>query len=157
MNFITITQYFNKLYSVLFALLMVPLLIFIALYFFINGLPSSSPVEYIIVILIATLLDWSAAWLIFDKKIKSLRNEQGLGGKLDKYFQVTVVRYGLLSSGSFMLAAGLYLFRNDLFTVTYLGSLILACILWPTGRKVCRDLRLKGDEKEMVFFKKDVF
>jgi hypothetical protein len=157
MNFITITQYFNKLHSVLLVLLMVPLLAFIALYFFLNGLPTTSGKEYVIIIPATVLIDWLVAMLIFNKKIKSAANEQGLGVKLDKYFQITIVRYSLFSSGSFILALGFYLSGNDLFTALYLVGLVLAGILWPTGRKICSDLRLKGDEREMVYFKKDAF
>jgi hypothetical protein len=157
MDFITITQYFNKLHSALLVLLIVPLLVFIALYFFLDELPTSPAKEYLIIIPTAVLIDWLVAMLIFNKKIKSVGNEQGLGIKLDKYFKITIVRYSLLSSGSFILALGFYLYGSDLLTALYLAGLVLAGILWPTGRKVCSDLRLKGDEREMVYFKKDVF
>ena len=158
MNFISITQYFNKLHSALLGLLIVPLLVFIALYFFLNGSPPSPRNAYLIMIVSsAMLMDWWVAMLIFNKKIKSARNEQGLGRKLDKYFQITIVRYSLFSSGSLIMALGLYLSRNDIFAGLYLAGLVVAGILWPTGAKACSDLRLRGDEREMVYFKKDVF
>ena len=163
MNFISITQYFNKLHSALFALMIVPLLLFIALYFL---LPEMPPVprteyfilrEYCIMIVSAVLVAWLMATIIFNKKIKSARNEQGLGAKLDKYFQITIVRYRLLSTASLLMAFGLYLTRSDIFSGLYLAGLIVSAVLWPTGRKVTHDLRLKGDEREMVYFKKDAF
>lgn len=158
MNFITISQFFNKLQSALLLILIVPLLVFIALYFHVSGiLPSESPKAYFIIFPALTFPDWFMAIIIFNKKIKSVRNEQGLGLKLEKYFGITVVRYTIFSSGSLILALGLYLTQHDIFTLIYIGGLILCGILWPTSRKISNDLRLKGDEREMVYFKKDSF
>lgn len=36
-------------------------------------------------------------------------------------------------------------------------GLLLAGLLWPTSRKVSVDLKLRGDEREMVYYKKDTF
>lgn len=157
MNFITISQYFNKLHTALFLLLIVPLLVFIALYFFLAGMPPDPQMEYLIIIPSAVLLDWLLATIIFNKKIKSARNAQGLGAKLDKYFGITIVRYRFLSAGSLMTALGLYLTRSDIFTGLYFACLIGCAALWPSSRKATRDLGLKGDEREMVYFKKDTF
>lgn len=157
MNFITIAQYFNRLHSALFLLLIAPLLVFIALYFFPAESPPDAPIEYLTILPSAALLDWFVATIIFNKKIKSARNAQGLGAKLDKYFRITIVRYRFLSVGSLMTALGLYLTRSDIFTGLYLACLIGCAALWPSSRKATRDLRLKGDEREMVYFKKDTF
>ena len=157
MRFFTITQYFNKLQSVLFILLIVPLLVFTALYFFMSDIAPLPQKEYYIVIPLTVLLEWLLAVIIFNKKIKSARNEQGLGAKLDKYFGITILRYGFLSSASLILAAGFFLSGNDIFTTLYLAGLVFTGILWPTTRKVSNDLRLRGDEREMVYFKKDNF
>jgi hypothetical protein len=63
----------------------------------------------------------------------------------------------MLSSASLILAVGLYLSNSNVFTALYLAGLVLSGILWPTDRKVSADLRLRGDEREMVYFKKDKF
>lgn len=157
MNFITIGQYFNKLQSILFILLIVPLIVFSALHYFISGHQPEPRIDYYVIIGAVVFVDWVMAVVIFDKKIKSSRNEQGLGVKLDKYFRITIVRHGILSSASLLLALGLYLTRSDFFTAMYVAGLGLSGILWPTGRKVCNDLRLKGDERQMVYYKKDTF
>lgn len=157
MNFLTIGQYFNKLQSVLLLILIVPLLIFTTLYFFTGGKPEDPQTEYYIIIAAAVLMDWAMALIIFNKKIKSARNQQGLGAKLDKYFKLTIVRYSILSSASLLLAVGLCLSGSDVFMVLYLVGLLLAGVFWPTSRKVSVDLKLRGDEREMVYYKKDTF
>lgn len=155
MNFITIGQYFNKLQSVLFILLIVPILAFSLIYYFGSAVPAEPRTEFFIVIVSAVVMDWAMGMIIFAKKIKSVRNEQGLGVKLDKYFKITIVRFSILSSASLMLALGLYLTGSDVFTWLYIAGLLLSGFLWPTGRKVAEDLHLKGDEREMVYFKRD--
>lgn len=157
MNFITIGQYFNKLHSALFLLLTVPLLVFITLYFSPAEMPPDPRMEFLIGLPSAALADWLLATIFFNKKIKSARNAQGLGAKLNKYFEITIVRYGLVSAGSLILAVGLCLTESDIFTGVYLAGLAGSAVLWPTSRKVARDLALRGDEREMVYFKKDAF
>ena len=157
MNFLTIGQYFNKLQSTLLLILIVPLLTFTALFFVTAGFLKDEQSAYYIVFSAAVFLDWTIALIIFNKKIESARNQQGLGAKLDKYFTLTIVRYSILSSASLLLAVGLYLSGSDVFIVLYVAGLLLAAVLWPTPAKVSRDLRLRGDEREMVYYKKDKF
>lgn len=158
MNFISISQYFNKLQSVLFLLLIGPLLVFIVLHLYGGDTSADATrIEYLLVIGLAAVLDWLVATILFNKKIKSVRNAQGLGAKLDKYFGITIVRFAFLSSASLLMALGFYLSGSDVFTVIYLLGLMLSALSWPTSPRVSRHLRLRGDEREMVYFKKDKF
>jgi hypothetical protein len=54
-----------------------------------------------------------------------------------------------------LLAVGLFLTRSDIFTAFYIAGLIFSAVFWPTSRKVSDDLRLRGDERQMVYYKKD--
>ncbi len=155
MNFITIGQYFNKLQSVLLLLLITPLLVFITLFFLGTQTPQQPRTEYFIVLPAIVFCDWLLVVILFNKKIKSVRKEQGLGIKLDQYFRLTIIRFSLLSSGSMVMAVGLYLTRSDIFTGIFIGGLAFSAILWPSARKVSNDLLLKGAEREMVYLKKD--
>ena len=157
MSFITISQYFNRLNSALFLLLILPLLVFIALYFFPAEMPPDPHGDYFVIIPSAALVDWLVATIIFNKKIKSVRNAQGLGAKLDKYFAITIVRYSILTSVGLLLALGFFLSRSDVFSALYVVSLVLSATYWPAPSRVCKDLMLKGDEREMVYYKKDRF
>ena len=157
MSFLTIGQYFNKLQSALLLILLVPVMIFTAIFFLTSEMPQDTALEYYVVFTVAVMLDWCMALIIFNKKIKSLRNQQGLGAKLDKYFRLTIVRYSILSSASLVLAVALYFTGSDVFMALYLIGLVLAALLWPTPGRVAGDLKLRGDEREMVYYKKDVF
>ncbi len=154
MSFISIHQYFNKLQILFLVLIMVPLLAFIGTHFLSEQNAPASPVLSYVLIGCA-VLDALLGVAMFNKKIKSARNAQGLGAKLDKYFNITIVRYSFLSSSGMILAVGFYLTRNDLFTVLYVAGLLFSVMVWPTGPRVSADLMLRGDEREMVYFKKD--
>jgi hypothetical protein len=95
--------------------------------------------------------------LIFNKKIKSIRKDQGLRLKLEKYSDLTIVRYSLIAAVCLVLAYGFYLTKDDMITGMFAITLILLGVLWPRSAKVCRDLKLRGDEREMVYYKKDHF
>ena len=157
MNFVTINQYFTRLQIMFLILLIAPLLTSIVLYLLTEGSAPEPRMEYYIVIPALAFMDWLLAMITFNKKIKSVRNAQGLGAKLEKYFNITIVRYCFLASSHLLLALGFYLTRGDLFTALYLVSLILSAFFWPTGPKVSGELMLRGDEKEMVYYKKDKF
>ena len=157
MTFITIGQYFNKLQIVFLVLLIVPLLAFIALYFISGKNTQDAGIEHYVIIPSLVLFEWMLAMIMFNKKIKSVRNEQGLGAKLYKYFRLTIVRWSFVASAGLMLAIGYFLTGSDVFTGLYLLSLVLSLFLWPTGPGVAAHLMLRGDEKEMVYFKKDKF
>jgi hypothetical protein len=157
MKFTSIAQYFARLHIVFLILLMVPLLVFIVLYLLPEESNPESRMEYYVAIPAIAFMDWVFAVIFFNKKIKSARNEQGLGAKLQKYFNITIVRYCFLASSHLVLALGFFLTRGDLFTALYLASLILSGFFWPTGPKVSGELMLRGDEREMVYLKKDQF
>lgn len=97
------------------------------------------------------------AFFFFNKKIKSVRKGQGLRAKLEKYFSITIVRFIVFEICALALCAAFYLSRNDLFTIAFVAQLVLCGLLWPTSSKVARDLKLRGDEREMVYYKKDSF
>lgn len=155
MNFISIHQYFNKLQIVFLSLMILPLLAFIAIYLLSDLHRAEAGIEYFIVIPVLALLEWVLGKTIFNKKIKSARNAQGLGAKLDKYSGITIVRYCFVSSAGLILAAGFFLTQSAVFGALYLTSLLMSVFYWPTGPRVSGELMLRGDEKEMVYFKKD--
>ena len=141
----------------LFFLLIVPLLVFISLYLYLSDMSVNPRREYFTVLPGIVFIDWVILLVFINKKIKSIRNAQGLGSKLEKYFTLTTVRYGLISSASLIMAIGYGLTKSDIFTWLFLAGLLFSGILWPTSRKISNDLALRGDEREMVLFKKDKF
>lgn len=159
MDFLTIGQYFNKLFSALLVILLAPIVAFIVIYL---GPGPADPDGTSLTLsgflmLAIVVIDWLIIFISFDKKIKSIRNGQGLRIKLEKYYRLTIVRYMLAAGGCLVLASGFYFTGDDVFTGIFVASLVATAALWPTSPKVCNDLKLKGDEREMVYYKKDDF
>jgi 4-hydroxybenzoate polyprenyltransferase len=100
-----------------------------------------------------TIVHWLAS-----KKFKVLARQPSLGIKLEEYNGIASVRLKACVYSSLLVAAGL-LFTNHEFFGIYFGVIILWSILfvWPSPRRVCKDLRLKRDEEKMVMTKGEAF
>jgi hypothetical protein len=159
MEFITISQYFYKLYNVLLLVLLIPIFAFIFIYVWVAPVDFHSYLLWPYRIGLTTLVavDWLVMLFFHSKKMKSIRNDQGLRTKLEKYFQLTIVRYTAVGFGCILLAVGFYLIHDDFITGLFALNLISLGFLWPTASKVCNELKLRGDEREMVYYKKDSF
>src|SRR5687768_2259271 len=116
MQHFTMSQYFNRINIALMLLLLIPILGFIAVYTLIalgeghhyfNTWLALNPT----IILAACL--WLLLLLFFFKRIKSIRNDQGLGLKLQKYFRLTIVRYIFIAMLSVFLAVSFYITKDD--------------------------------------------
>ena len=157
MEFISINEYFYKLFSRLLLMLMVPIFAFIALHFpalqQVDDSNASSFTPKYVILSVASL--WLIGIIFSIKKIKSARKGQGLRAKLQKYFWLTIVRYGLLAIACLILATGFFMTHEDNFTYAFLFHMLMAAIMWPHGPRVAQELKLRGDEREMVYYRKD--
>lgn len=143
------------------SLLLLPIIAFIAAYTTIaysyatdTEVPFKADLKPVIG---AMAVIWVASFILFFKKIKSIRNDQGLGVKLQKYFNLTIVRYAIALVISLALVILFFLTKDDRLTGLFAANMALSILLWPVSSKICRDLKLRGDEREMVYYKKDTF
>lgn len=163
MNFHSLGQYFYKLYSILFVLLLVPLVVFIVLYQVLRTemLPvvdlSLYQQHVTYVVGGVTITVWMVAYLIFRTQLKATRKIFSLGERLSRYASLTIVRSVLFSIGLLLLAIGYFFSENQWFTIGFMISLLIPVLNWPIPSRVCKQLKLKGDERMMVLFKMDDF
>ena len=163
MKYNSIREYFYKLFNILFALLLLPLLVFVVLYWQIQEGNLVGPfyldekINQTLIILIGAVVftDWLISFSLFSKRLKSMKRIQSLGTRLDRYASLTILRFVLILSGSLVLAVGFCLTENQIFSIIVVVNMLLLLPLWPFPSKVCRDLQLKGDERTLVFHKKD--
>jgi formate hydrogenlyase subunit 3/multisubunit Na+/H+ antiporter MnhD subunit len=157
MEFITIKEYFYKFHSRLMLILLLPILIFIILY--LQHGPARSEAfqsEHLMTTVIATVVTILAIYLVLHiKRIKSARNGKGLRQKLEKYFRITIVRYFVIAVISLVFAAAFFFTRDDSYTYAFIINLLIGAVTWPRAKKVSSDLRLRGDERTMVYYKRD--
>ena len=163
MRYNSLREYFYKFHNLLYAISLIPLLAFVVLYWQIQegNLHGIFYLEEVInqVLLFSlgfvVLADWVITFFLFNKGLRSARKLPGLGIKLDRYYNLTLLRFTIVLSGSLTFAIGFYLTENQVFTILAVLNFFLLLLLWPSPAKVCGDLQLKGDERTLVRFKKD--
>src|SRR3954464_10948014 len=97
MQFFTISQYFNKLSIALLAIILLPIIMFVVLYMASPADVASHPPVKTLTLSTVVLANWFLVFAYFNKKIKSIAKDQGLGLKLKKYFYLTIVRYMMIA------------------------------------------------------------
>lgn len=164
MNFSSLREYFYKMANRCYLLVLLPLVVFIYLYRQLEAgrLKPFFPDERFVTISIAVLIGVVLIYLTFvqflsRKRLRRYAAEVGLGLKLDHYYEVTMFRIRACSASSLLMALGLALTGSQLFGIFFMVILLWTLVYWPSSRKACRALQLKGDEYDMVFFKKDKF
>lgn len=162
MKFSSIKEYFYKLYNICYLLTLIPLGVFIYLYMNMQAGKINILVQerntilmlQIVVLAFATFF-LTIVHLVIKKKMKVLSSKMGLGNKMDQYYYLSLIRIG---SGAFVSSAiglGLLYTGSEIFSVFFLGILLWMAFQWPTPKKMCVELKLKGDEKEMILYKRE--
>lgn len=91
-------------------------------------------------------------WLQFHKGIKKTRSSSlNLEEKLENYKELTMSRFWKLFAIGLMCAAGLLFYENPGFTIAYAVTLIYVSLGKPTPDRIAKLLRLKGDDKDLVY------
>jgi hypothetical protein len=89
-------------------------------------------------------------------RLRRIRREPSLGKRLELYFTVNLIRFATGSVNSILLAAGFYFTLSQYFSAALLVVLAWMAWHWPLARKVCDDLRLRGDELQVVLHRQDL-
>lgn len=91
-------------------------------------------------------------WLHFHKGIKQTRSAAlSLDKKLENYKELTMSRFWKLFAIGLLCAAGLLFYENPGFTIAYAVTLIYVSLGKPTPDRIAKMLRLKGEEKDLVY------
>lgn len=164
MEFSSVKEYFYKIYNVCYALTLIPLAIFIFLYLKLQVGEINSVIQepdqllllqIVFLVLIATTL--TIVHLVVSKKLKTLSKEFSLAAKMDGYFRLALTRIVTGVIVSCLASVGLYFTGSEIFSVFFLLVLLWMAYHWPAPKKMCQELALKGDEKEMILYKRESF
>lgn len=163
MKFSSLQEYFYKLQTILFLLILAPLVAFMIA---IGGLLTNPPYQEtegqkmlyvgIAVCFLALVMNVVATFL-FRRTMKGVSKMVGLSLKLDHYCSATVMRYSIGAVSNLVLVVGFFFTGHFIFACMFGATIVLFFITWPWSSKVCADLKLKGDEKEMVLYKKIIY
>ncbi len=162
MKFTSIKEYFYKLYNVCYFVTLIPLALFIYLYMQMQVGEINSYVQEPDHILIAqvglfslVLFSLTTVHLVVKKKMNTLSREFSLGDKMDRYYYLSLARVGGGAIGSTVMGAGLFLTGSEIFSGFFLMILLWMAFHFPTPARLCAELKLKGDEREMVLYKRE--
>ena len=162
--FDSIKGYFYKLYNICYALVLIPLVIFLFLYYQAQvekSLPIVQNQETLL------LLRWSlfltalggliSVQLYIRKQLIKVSQAVSLGEKMDRYFPLALVRTCLGSFSAFLMNIGFFLTSSIWFAITFGLIMLWIWWQWPTPKRFCKDLAVRKDERELMLNSKDSF
>lgn len=155
MKFSSLREYFQKLHNILYVIVLAPVLSFGYVYleagYGARPMPAPDPgdfLSYALLFLLTALV--VAAAVTFSKKLNAIRSIAGMAGRLEAYGRATIIRFVLAAAAGFLGVAGLLITANPLHAGLFVFLMILLSVWWPSPRKLCRDLRLGKEERELV-------
>ncbi len=164
MNFASLKEYFYTLYNAAMRRMLMPLAIFLGIYYlFLSDLilPIIEDERIIALMLVAypaiVLPALTIVHLAARKHFRSASTIVGLGNKLDVFYEVMRKKMRTALWVSLFLAIGFVLTGHQWFSIYFAGIIVWFIFQWPTPRKVCRQLKLRGDERAMVMTKGEAF
>jgi hypothetical protein len=161
MKFHSIKEYFYKLTTIGFILLLPPFFAFIFLY---NYMMTNRPVypgQRVEVILLSFgsvifLLALTTVHWVYYQRLARLKKLIELAGKMDGYYSISVMRMSVYCACGLLAAIGFYLTASSLFTGLFVLVLAIGVLQWPSPSSFCRTLKLRGAERDMIIHGRDI-
>jgi hypothetical protein len=164
MIFSSLKEYFYKMYNKAMVLLLLPMVVFLAIYYLLlSGFVSPVIFDQLAVDVlrisfpILILITLTIVHLVSNKRYKIISEKIGLGEKLELYYPVNKQKMEAATYVSLLMALGFFLTGHAWFSIYFSVILLWFLWQWPSPRRVCSDLKLKGDEREMVMTKGEAF
>ena len=162
MKFLSIKEYFYKLNTIGFILLLMPMVLFIFLYFYqIDHRPMLHDINHVLLVgksmlavlmTVLTIVHW--AWVV---KVRRLRKVVELANKMDGYFLLALTKMSFYCGASFLMALGFYLTGHSGFTAVFILLLLGTAFQWPTPAAFSRQMRLGHIERDIIMNNRDLY
>ena len=161
MNFFSIKEFFYKLNTIGFILLLLPLVVFVLLYTRSIEPQIDAGKEAQAFVLLGSFVGiivsvLTIVHLLIQIRLKKMQSFLELAKKMDEYFVLMVVRSSAYTAGLLLLALGFHLTTSMVFTGTFLVIVLVVIAQWPRPLSFCRQLDLKGVERDMVLYNHDL-
>lgn len=162
MNFFSAKEYFYKVNTIGFILLLLPVIVFLyihvdALQSFpvVSDLPRKNQLFILISAMVVTIL--TVVNLLWRSRIDRMRALGELSKKMEGYFVLFVMRNGAYAASLLLISAGYYLTHSIYFTGIYFIVLLLIISQWPGPARFCLAFDLKGPERDLILHNQDLF
>ena len=164
MKFNSVKEYFYKLNTTGYQLMMVPMLVFIYHYASVYAFTTrvwimgTTYTQYLFICVGAlVLITLTIVHFFVRTRAAKISKLIGLGLKLEQLGSVLMKRLVTLALTTLAMPVGLVLTHHAGFTLGFVISLAWFFLNWPTPTQVSNLLKLKGDEKEMVLSRGEAF
>ncbi len=161
MNFLSTKEFFYKLNTIGFILLLTPVIVFLYLHAAVlKSIPAVHEPAQLNVMLavfsflvIAGLTSVNFYWRF---RINKLRAEVELAKKMEGYFILVALRNGTYAVGLLLLGAGYYFTHSIYFFGLFMVVVLLLIAQWPGPARFCMAFQLKGPERDLVLHNEDL-
>lgn len=162
MKFQSIKEYFYKLTTIGFILLLLPLVVFIFLYYYLNQkepviMDRQTEVILLCSIVIIFLIALTSVHWLYNQRVKRLKKLLELARKMEGFFSLTFLKLSTYCTCGLIASVGFYLTANSMFTGLFILIAIAAVIQWPSPSSFCRRMDLRGSERDMVLNNRDIY
>jgi hypothetical protein len=161
MKFHSIKEYFYKLTTIGFILLLPPFFAFIFLY---SYMMTNRPVypghrveivllsfSSLIFLMVLTIVHW-----VYFNRLRKIKKRLELASKMDGFYSISVMRMSAYCACGIMGAIGFYLTASPLFTAMFVLEVAIGVFQWPSPSAFCRTLSLRGAERDMIIHGRDI-
>lgn len=161
MNFLSVKEFFYKVNTIGFILLLLPVIVF--LYIHVDALKTFPTIEdmdqanallSLSSLLVAAIL--TVVNLIWRSRIQHMRTYAELSRKMEGYFVLFVLRNGAYAACLLLMGAGYYFTHNIYFSGVYLVVLLVLLAQWPGPGRFCASFQLKGAERDLILHNRDL-
>lgn len=161
MIFFSIREFFYKLNTIGFILLLLPLIVFVYLY--LHAIETDPTIMeegdrtmLLVLFIFVLLIDLTIVHLLWILRIKKLKGFLELSKKMDGYFVLVLVRSVAYSLACLMMGIGFFLTESIYFTGLFILIILLLMLQWPSAFKFSNQLDLRGSERDMVLNNRDL-
>ena len=152
MKFLSIKEYFYKLNTIGFILLLPPLLALIFLYYWFEYHPplmtnSESKFVLLQIAIVASLLILTSVYWVGRIRMNRLRKLIELARKMDGYHALTLLKMAGYCACSLLMATGFLLTGDSWFTALSIIIAVWIAFQWPSRVRFCTQFDLRGGER----------
>lgn len=161
MHFLSVKEFFYKVNTIGFILLLLPVIVFLLVHVAaLKSFPTIIEARQTNVLLISTCTTVAFALTIvkffWHSRIKYLKPKGELSKKMEGYFVLVAVRNGAYSAALLLLSAGYYFTHSIYFSGAYLVVLLILLAQWPGPVRFCQEFALRGDERDLILHNQDL-
>ncbi len=162
MKFLSVKEYFYKLNTIGFIVLLLPTGAFAFLYYrsLTTWPPMADPsgvVTNLIAVALIVFADLTIVHLWYMFKLSRLRSLIEISRKMDGYFSMTVTKMIVYCFTCLVAAAAFFLTGSEWFSGLFIALEIALIIQWPSRKSFCSKFALRNDEKAMIMQNVDFY